>query len=65
MACDLRLGEHTAQMYVSSGIVSSGHVIHKDGHIKNRLINIFNQSKESSSRIVFEHWHQMNASCFE
>ena len=34
MACDLRLDEHTAQMYVFSNIVSSGHVIHKDGHIK-------------------------------
>ena len=34
MACDSRLGEHTAQMYVSSDIASSGHVIHKDGHIK-------------------------------
>ena len=34
MACDLRLGEHTVQMYVPSDIVSSGHVTHKGGHIK-------------------------------
>ena len=34
MACDLRLDEHTAQMYVFSNIASSGHVTHKDGHIK-------------------------------
>ena len=34
MACDLRLGEHTIQMYVFSDIVSSDHVIHKSGHIK-------------------------------
>ena len=34
MACDLRLGEHTAQMYVSTDIASSGHVTHKNGHIK-------------------------------
>ena len=34
MACDLRLDEHTAQMYVSSNIVSSDHVTHKNEHIK-------------------------------
>ena len=34
MACDLRLDEHTAQMYVSIDVASSGHVTHKDGHIK-------------------------------
>ena len=34
MACDLRLGEHTAQMYVFSNIASFGHVIHKNEHIK-------------------------------
>ena len=34
MACDLRLDKHTVQMYVFSNIVSSDHVIHKDGHIK-------------------------------
>ena len=34
MACDLRLDEHTAQMYVFSNIISSGHVIYKSGHIK-------------------------------
>ena len=64
MACDLRLGEHTAQMYVSSNIVSFDHVIHKNEHIKDRLTNIFNQSKIIIN-IVFEHEHQMNASCFE
>ena len=31
MACDLRLGERTAQMYVPTDIASSGHVIHKGG----------------------------------
>ena len=34
MACDLRLGERTAQMYVPLDIASSGHVTHKGGHIK-------------------------------
>ena len=34
MACDLRLNEHTTQMYISSNIASSGHVIHKNEHIK-------------------------------
>ena len=34
MAGDLRLGERTAQMYVSTDIASSGHVTHKGGHIK-------------------------------
>ena len=34
MACDLRLDEHTAQMYVFSNIASFGHVIHKNEHIK-------------------------------
>ena len=34
MACDLRLGERTAQMYVSLDIVSFGHVTYKNGHIK-------------------------------
>ena len=34
MACDLRLGEHTAHMYVPIDIASSGHVTHKGGHIK-------------------------------
>ena len=34
MACDLRLGEHTAQMYVFIDVVSFDHVIHKGGHIK-------------------------------
>ena len=32
MACDLRLGEHTAQMYVSTDVASSGHVTAFDGH---------------------------------
>ena len=27
MACNLRLDEHTAQMYVPSDIVNSGHVV--------------------------------------
>ena len=44
MACDLRLNEHTIQMYVFSNITNFDHVIHKNEHIKNRLINIFNQS---------------------
>ena len=35
MACDLRLGERTAQMYVSTDITSFGHVTHKSEHIKN------------------------------
>ena len=35
MTCDLRLGEHTTQMYVFIDVVSSDHVIHKNGHIKN------------------------------
>ena len=34
MACDLRLNEHMAQMYVSSNIASFDHVIHKNEHIK-------------------------------
>ena len=34
MACDLRLNEHTIQMYVFSNITSFGHVIHKNEHIK-------------------------------
>ena len=34
MTCDLRLNEHTAQMYVFSNITSFGHVIHKNEHIK-------------------------------
>ena len=63
MTCDLRLDEHTIQMYVSSNIVSFGHVIHKSEHIKDRLASTFNQSKKSSSRIVPGHGHQMNVSC--
>ena len=51
MAYDLRLGEHTAQMYVLSNIVSSGHVIHNDGHIKDRLARTFNQSNHHQYRI--------------
>ena len=65
MACDLRLNEHIAQMYVPSNIASSGHVTHKNEHIKDRLASTFNQSKKSLSRIVSEHEHQMNASCSE
>ena len=34
MICDLHLDERTAQMYVPTDIASSGHVTHKDGHIK-------------------------------
>ena len=34
MACDLRLRERMAQMYVPTDIASSGHVTHKGGHIK-------------------------------
>ena len=34
MACDLRLDEHTTQMYVSTDVASFGHVTHKSGHIK-------------------------------
>ena len=41
MIYELRLGERTAQMYVSIDIISSGHVIHKSGHIKSLVINIF------------------------
>ena len=63
IAGDLRLDEHTAQMYVSSDIASSGHVTHKGGHIKDRLASTFNQSRESPPRIVPEHGHQMNAPC--
>ena len=34
MACDLRLGERTAQMYAPLDIASSGHVTHNSRHIK-------------------------------
>ena len=34
-------------MYVFSNIISFDHVIHKNEHIKNRLINIFNESKKN------------------
>ena len=51
MTCDLRLGEHTAQMYVFSNIVSFGHVIHKNEYIKDRLISIFNRESHVQYRI--------------
>ena len=60
MACDLRLDEHTAQMYVSSNIVSFGHVIHKNGHIKDHLANIFNQKNHHQYRI----WTWASDECF-
>ena len=34
MACDLRLDEHTTQMYVFIDVVSPDHVIYKNEHIK-------------------------------
>ena len=34
MTCDLRLDEHTIQMYVFLNIASFGYVIHKNEHIK-------------------------------
>ena len=34
MACDLHLGEHTTQMYVSTDVASSGHVTASDDYIK-------------------------------
>ena len=34
MACDLRLDEHTAQIYVFSNIASFSHVIYKNEYIK-------------------------------
>ena len=51
MTYDLRLDEHTIQMYVFSNIVNSDHVIHKSEHIKNRLAKIFNQSNHHQYRI--------------
>ena len=51
MACDLRLDEHTAQMYVFSNIASFDHVTHNGGHIKDRLARTFNQSSHHQYRI--------------
>ena len=57
MTCDLRLDERTIQMYVSIDIVSSGYVIHTDGHIKDFVISIFRNQTFMKKRI----WHNCYA----
>ena len=57
MACDLRLGKRTAQMYVLIDRASSGHVIHKSEHIKDFVISIFKNRIFMKKRI----WHDCYA----